>query len=918
MDPVTGVITVATAIVQSAERLLEFFNDVKEAPREAETIARDARSICAIALLIRSILPKADDIGTNCTDVASERSTRIVIDALCSCEIVLAQLRGKVEKWVESLSDGNVFRNGYTRVKWSIQAGNEIRKLQRRLETTKSTLDLALTLNVKAMYMHLRSFSGSYVDTGVNELQSKDSMNARLQSSSNTLELFSDHSDIDGTVANCLNRLPIPTFRTREVAYALPYSPRQPLLQEHAKSDDDNVLISQVQINSDNRASNVAATRGSPSDEATKQELVLSDLLPMKKYGTKSSRAICVAQERERQQGPFPHSCRHRDHYNTTKPLESLADLVRDDVFYRGRRVGNLHDECIGCSTRTTKNAYLDQFGAPEYYLERRRSFYPELYTTDYAFQGRIVVVAIMDSARHRLTRNYFLMYAESPRLWRKVILSIPLESLGCSRRVEIPDNLEYITKLLSPGLQKLLTVQFPTIKFVDPVTSLHMSLEKNHEGEFKICSPGVKVTYDSLETSKHDSKKILQKLANRGCPRYLESEVSRKCQVETSCYIVWNGSRMCLEHVAPFASAGLTDDNGFHDFITHLEVHCQKLHGCGGALEFIGVVTDDTGYHLKGYLLEYPSYTLRTLTASVISARSNVPMSVREYIAREAIRAVAAIHHRGVLLRYLGRGQVMLTSNLKVVFNIPKISVIHGAVQGHKNMPPELRKIPMNASSQLQVEDLVNFSTDIFQLGLVLWQILEQKAGAWGLICARSGCLSFPRHKCRVPGHHERNYVDLPPCGPDVPTYFNSIIQWCRSEDPKARPSALELLESLPLPHYSRNFAHDEQASNGSDDQDTTWRPGKPPPGMQEYLDKQSSETSLHISCNECGEFIFPHDDLYHCNVCHFGDFDLCLNCYDLGVRCWNDADDHKPPEERNHPMIRRYFKNGDLMNRT
>ena len=496
-------------------------------------------------------------------------------------------------------------------------------------------------------------------------------------------------------------------------------------------------------------------------------------------------------------------------------------------------------------------------------------------------------------------------MYAESPRLWRKVILSVTLESLGCSRRVKIPDYLGYVTKLLSPELHKLLIDQFSTVKCLDPVTSLHMSLEKDYKDEFKICSPGMKVTYDSLEVSKYDSQKILQNMANRGCPRYLESEISRKCRVETSCYIVWNGSRMCLEHVAPFASAGLTD--------------CQKLHGCGSALEFIGVVTDDSGYHLKGYLLECPSYTLRTLTASAISNRSSIPMPIREYIAREAIRAVTAIHHRRVLIRYFGRWQVVLTSDLKVVLNIPKNSVFHALIQGHKNTPPELRKLPMRSSGQSQVEELVNVSTDIFQLGLVLWQILEQKAGAWGLNCAISGCLSFPRHKCRVPGHHERDHIALPPCSPSVPAYFNFVIQRCRSEDPEARPSALQLLESLHLPYYSRDFAYDKTTNNGSDGQNTTWKSGTPPPGMQKYLnEKSSSETCIYISCNECGEFIFPQDDLYHCNVCDFGDFDLCWKCYDLGVRCWNDADYHMPPEERNHPMIRRYIKNGVLMNRT
>ena len=59
-------------------------------------------------------------------------------------------------------------------------------------------------------------------------------------------------------------------------------------------------------------------------------------------------------------------------------------------------------------------------------------------------------------------------------------------------------------------------------------------------------------------------------------------------------------------------------------------------------------------------------------------------------------------------------------------------------------------------------------------------------------------------------------------------------------------------------------------------------------------------------VYCNEC-EVPIP-DGHFHCSTCDDGDFDLCQNCVENGITCKDD----------DHWMIKRYIKNGQVVNST
>lgn len=171
-----------------------------------------------------------------------------------------------------------------------------------------------------------------------------------------------------------------------------------------------------------------------------------------------------------------------------------------------------------------------------------------------------------------------------------------------------------------------------------------------------------------------------------------------------------------------------------------------------------------------------------------------------------------------------------------------------------------------------------MNFRTDLFVLGRVLWLLAEHSLTAGRtFFCSRNACTSFPHHSC--PAEHA-NPIELPPCSDsEVPQYFNTIIGYCRQREPRARLRARKLLEYFPIKDV--------------------------PPKMAYIVTKYTainSEISI-VNCNECRKRIM--DSCYHCNTCHWGDFDLCSNCISQGTHCL-------VPE---HRLVKLIWKDGNFV---
>ena len=557
------------------------------------------------------------------------------------------------------------------------------------------------------------------------------------------------------------------------------------------------------------------------------------------------------------------------------QPSECLSadkeDVSAVDIFY----------ECLSRfpgddSPSSDADMYTKFQGSPDYYLESRSSFYPEQYSTGSLFGDKIFVFAMIQSQKDPQRQKYFLMYAENPRHWQRITVSLTYRHVRGSITLSqvSANNKDCNCKLLPKLLQNLLDRTLPRLESSCIVTNLSLSLQENESGQVVFDSPGIDVTEDSLEVRMCDGNQIVYDVEHLDCPKFVESDVIVVSRMATSCYHVMVGSRRCLEQKAPFAAAGWQDENGFDDFCRDMRLLCS-LRGCASVVQFIGVVLDQTGRQLKSYLYESPMIgSLRRLLRVANSRSETIPWPIREIWSRQIIEAVSDVHKKDRVFGLLDITNVGLRADGTVALTEIKTGQRHiRNVLGE--MPPELRML-FPKRNERAMRNMSSFQTDIFQLGMILWLLAEHRGRCTGYLCAKSACTNFPRYACPL---EHTNPVGLPACCSDIPPYFNDIISKCRSPDPKGRPSASRLTETFPYTGEIKELA----------------------PNISVLLERYESQIAYFCpGCDECGGL--ARDINYHCNVCDEGDFDLCSTCVSQGVHCF-------VPQ---HRLVKRVFRNG------
>lgn len=142
--------------------------------------------------------------------------------------------------------------------------------------------------------------------------------------------------------------------------------------------------------------------------------------------------------------------------------------------------------------------------------------------------------------------------------------------------------------------------------------------------------------------------------------------------------------------------------------------------------------------------------------------------------------------------------------------------------------------------------------------------------------------------------------YLDSVPTQPTMQTCFDTLV----ADDTTAAAAAAP---PSPPPSFSNTVAVESM------DKDNMISP--PEPCYRDFVQSVSnlplaphqSPTGLFcIDCNYCGRSI-PNEH-YHCSTCDDGDYDLCLQCVDLGVLCPGEG----------HWLIKRLVKEGIVTNST
>ena len=515
-------------------------------------------------------------------------------------------------------------------------------------------------------------------------------------------------------------------------------------------------------------------------------------------------------------------------------------------------------------------------FGSPDYRLELLPSFYPEQYVSGGSICKEVFAVAMLPSTDSQRTFRYFLDYAETARRWRKVVVFAAFHGerpqTDTLRVASSDDYLWGAPNALPSAVHSLLRKILPSIDFYSSITQISLDLRVGESGQITAESPRVEVIEDESEMSKSDEREFLQYIDSICCQRYVESDVITYSRINSTSYRVHVDSQKCVENKVLFASGKRQGNNAFLDYLGEIK-HYISLRRCASVAEFRGIVLDDTRQHLRSYLQELPVLTsVEFLLGFATSRSTTIPCFIRELWARQLIQAIIEIHSQGLTAGLFNLNSVGIRADGTAVFHRLQHSAKY-VLDSNGQAPPELRNRHRNENSSSAPQNKLNFQTDIFQLGLVLWLLVEHVPKDMGHFCARSACTHRPRSTC-VASH--ANPVALPECCDDAPAYLCEIIRNCRHQDPLSRVSTRELddvLHSTPQPDYT---------------------PAEIQQALMPYI-SSGIDLDTCVYCDECGEG--TTDIHFHCNLCHSGDYDICQACFEKGRRCLVSE----------HPLVKR-----------
>jgi serine/threonine protein kinase len=528
-------------------------------------------------------------------------------------------------------------------------------------------------------------------------------------------------------------------------------------------------------------------------------------------------------------------------------------DSTAADIFF----------DCTSRFSRNTSTASINRLstnftGSPAYTLERHTSSHPQLYTMEGLFSNPLFVLAMKQIYNQdQLTHQYYLLYAQTPRCWQRVIVSATFgnfQDVSAIPLVSAPDDDDFTCKILPDAVNAILHTELPRMELFSSVTRISLYLDEGGAGKKIWKVPQIKAVEDCLEIEMSKEDEILRDIEVMSLHQFSESKIEVTSQISSSRFTVKLDSQVCVNRKIPFASAGSDGDNGLHDFIKDLKL-LNSVQDCHGIPRLIGVVFDDAHIRLKGYLHEAPMIRELIRVFYVANSRSEtIPWSIRVLWSKQIAQAMAEIHKKGLTIGVLSRNNIGLRADGSPV--LTHLTASRRYLHHEKeSLPPELQSPHGNAPQQS-----FNDRTDIFQLGLLLWLLAEHKGNTDGVRCSRYVCTNIPRYQCTA---DHANPANLPPCLGSVPSYFSDIITQCRSPNPNARPTARRIAEILSSQCEFEGFPRDSL----------------------KVLKTYNDNIRFGAHCMECGvPALYRH---FHCYACDFGDFDLCPDCVDMGIHC-------------------------------
>jgi hypothetical protein len=535
----------------------------------------------------------------------------------------------------------------------------------------------------------------------------------------------------------------------------------------------------------------------------------------------------------------------------------------------------------------------LSIFIAPLGYFETWSSFRPEEYTI-YDIGPQIVCYSLIRAEMHStiatITQDLFV--AKTQRHWIRVKLRITVAIGTTYWKVAVEDKLEQASYLgwrqLPNNIISLVRKTLTDHPDIGDDAEINIRFNKESDATGGDSDPKATSLIQMLDTSIIDNTRNLTRTLRDQEVRMIPDTAFVTAYAQGIMLVANVDNRWVAYRTATAGKRGV-------DLLCR-EVQARlALKGVFDVPLLVGVVVDSEKKLLKGILIELPSKgpMFRLMCAHRLKGKP-IPWPIRQKWAKQIVRGVAAYHERyhvvGGLRTYNWCACIDDCDNAMIVTSS---FGSHPAVYGHYGMlPPECR-----TEAFTKGDGQVGPEFDIFQLGLLLWNLYRDEYGAGvKTFCQLAGCNNIDFDTCDA---HEDS-IALPKAAADVPDYLDLIIALCRQENPRKRPAASGLVDMFPK---------DEEISRRIDSLTTD---KMVVPRDHSAITTNNKLIRLEVVrdlygtaffCSLCWERC--RDIYYRCEFCDRGNFDMCHKCFLDGKHCWDGA--HLLARFNMEPLINR-----------
>ena len=140
---IAGVVSVAGAAVASSKALFEMVDEVRNASLEIITISKDTHAFHAVVTSVLMAVRNTTVVAILQQDPELCEAVVNLADPLQNCAGILKRIQGMLKPHLKPSNDGG-HRISSTDIRWMFSKRKEVMNCRTRLESTKSTLDVAL------------------------------------------------------------------------------------------------------------------------------------------------------------------------------------------------------------------------------------------------------------------------------------------------------------------------------------------------------------------------------------------------------------------------------------------------------------------------------------------------------------------------------------------------------------------------------------------------------------------------------------------------------------------------------------------------------------------------------------------------------------------------------------------------------